>query len=160
MQVSRNEYTITDWIPFYSAPETKTFYSIDKYKTSLRPTDESNIALRLMIGADPKINVYETTFLSFLEVMGTIGGIYEIVYLFFSLIFRVFVNSIFKSVFVRKIYQRSNQKEWFSYPPSLVLSQMTKDKKRKVANIEEEKIPQFDRSRNYQSYDQIEQEVR
>ena len=93
--------------------------------------------------------------------MGTIGGVYEIIYLFFSLIFKIFVDNLFKSVFIKTREQESNEKEWFSFPASLALSQMSRDQSYKVANLEEEeKIPNLGSIRDYQSYDQIEPEVR
>ena len=109
--------------------------------------------------ADIKINVFETNFLSFFDVLGTIGGTYEIIYLLSSLIFKIFINSVFKSAFIKKVIQESDQKEWFSYPPSLALSQKSQDKKFRVANLEEGRNLHNDRSRHYQSYDPIEPEV-
>ena len=146
-------------MPFFSDPEVKTFYSIDKYKTSVRLTPDYDIALRVMFNGDNKINIYETTFLSFLEVIGTIGGTFEIVYLLSFLIFKIIVSSFSKSVFDKEKYPKTDEKEWFTYPPSIALSQKESEKKRKVGNFDEGKTPHNDRSWNYQGYDQIEPDV-
>ena len=159
IKITKNEYKITNWIPFFSKPKVDTFYSIDKYIPTVRSIGFFSLAWRLVFEADNKINVFETTFLNFFDVLGTIGGTYEIVYLLSSLIFKVLVNSLFKSLFFKKGNYKSDEKEWFSYPPSRAFIQKLPNKKCKVANLKEGKTPNNDRSRHYQSYDQVEPEV-
>jgi len=44
IKITRNEYKITNWIPFFSKPETNTFYSIDDYKSNSRLNENLNVA--------------------------------------------------------------------------------------------------------------------
>ena len=42
--ISKNEYKTTDWMPFFTDSRVKTFYSIDKYETSIRSLKEESSA--------------------------------------------------------------------------------------------------------------------
>jgi len=79
--VFKNEYTINDWYSFFEKSSSKSFYNLEQKQIITRATDANSWAARIIFRGDTKIKIYETEILGFLEVLGTIGGIYELLYL-------------------------------------------------------------------------------
>ena len=68
------------------------------YYSSNRATDHTNFAVLIKFKASPMFKTYETNFQSFLDVLGTIGGIYELMH-----IFCLFLIKMFKYIFNRNL---------------------------------------------------------
>ena len=60
-------------------------------------------------------NSYETEIINFMDILGIIGGLYEILYIFTSLFLRKIIDAFFR----RNLIQKQNLKSkngWFTYP--------------------------------------------
>ena len=75
------------------------------YYSTNRATDSTNFAALISFKASPMFKTYETNFQSFLDVLGTIGGIYELMH-----IFCLFLLKILKYIFSRNIVSVKNNK--------------------------------------------------
>jgi len=75
------------------------------YYSTNRATDSTNFAALISFKASPMFKTYETNFQSFLDVLGTIGGIYELMH-----IFCLFLIKILKYMFSRNLISVKNNK--------------------------------------------------
>ena len=121
--ITKNEYKVNDWDSFFSQAKTQTFYSFDKKEMTVRSSDQALYSARMVFRGDTKVNVYETNVLNLLEVLGTIGGVYELLYLFFAFILKVYCDWICNTNMIQNQRKKSNISDWFSYPTSLKKTQ-------------------------------------
>jgi len=157
VKVTRNDYKINDWLSFLSKPIQGTFYSIDKSEFSNRVRTDRELAARITLNGDYKINVFEANIMNFLEVLGTIGGIYEILYLASTFFLKINVRFITRHNLVQKLHNEIQNNSWFSYPSSISKSQAQGKRKKKIENLELDKSDaNIDRKRNYEEQPDIE----
>ena len=77
LYIRKNEYTLYDSIFGSNGDESDVFYSLDKTKVVPFLSDQVRLAL-INFRIDDQIDQYERTVQTVFEVVGTIGGNYEI----------------------------------------------------------------------------------
>ena len=77
ISVRKNEYTLYDSIFGFNGDKSDVFYSIEKTNVVPFPSDQVHLA-QLNFKIDDQIDQYERTVQTVFEVVGTIGGNYEI----------------------------------------------------------------------------------
>jgi len=149
--VVKNEYTVNDWYSFFKKSITKSFYNLEQKQILTRANHDIGYAARIVFRGDTKINVYETTILGLLEVVGSIGGFYEVLYITLSIIFKLYVRYIMRPNLINKFKKVGNNNTWFTFPSSIEKTHKKSiKKKRKVENLEEDKNNSIiDRSQHY-----------
>ena len=112
--MSNNEYKINDWYSFFVEGETKTFYSFEKIST-INLNSNDNLG-RIIFKSIPRINIFEVNIISFMDIIGIIGGIYQILYIFSSLLLKGIYEYSFKNEIESKLKEREVRDNWFTYP--------------------------------------------
>lgn len=62
------------------------------------------------------MNEYETTVISFLEILGQAGGIFEILFLISSMVSRIFSKFLLQKEIKKAQNKEKLKEEWFTYP--------------------------------------------
>lgn len=93
--LKKNTYSIDNSYGF-SNPHIGTFYSVENYYSDFQKNDTSYIFNSAEFWLDSKTTHYEVSVYSFLDVVSTIGGIYEIVTVLLYLLFNYISNKIFQ----------------------------------------------------------------
>ena len=98
MYVRKNEYTLYDSI-FSSNYESGVFYSIEKSK--ILPLYNNHVILaQINFVVDNQIDQYERTVQTVFEVIGIIGGNYEILRIIFGVFIGMYTSTIFNQTVV------------------------------------------------------------
>ena len=104
--VRQNQATMNDNIFLGSqGPSSELiFYSIDRKSSSYSNIDFDNAYLQIFLNLDPQVDLYQRTVYSFLDMLGFIGGIYELFRIFGHLWIGYFINKIYYSSILSKLY--------------------------------------------------------
>ena len=94
MYVRKNEYTLYDSIFGFTGDKSDVFYSIEKSKIVPLDSNEINLA-QIRFHVDHQIDQYERTVQTVFEVIGTIGGNYEILRIIFGLFLGMYTGKMF-----------------------------------------------------------------
>ena len=110
----RNYYKISDWFSFYREKAYSLFYSVER-KYTHTVNDVEGLKTRIHFKSSFHGNLYDTTVLSIFDVLGWIGGIYEIMYVSISFFLKFFSLNILNSE-IKKTLKTKKSQGWFSYP--------------------------------------------
>mmetsp|Transcript_11118 Transcript_11118/g.9844 ORF Transcript_11118/g.9844 Transcript_11118/m.9844 type:complete len:212 (+) Transcript_11118:675-1310(+) len=151
IRIVKNEYRISSGWNWFSEPVTKSFYSIEEHQNSFQQRNPINgrisseiIAARFE--AHYEIRVFETTLLTFIDIFGMVGGVFEILQVTAGFILGIITDKMLRRDVAKatiKKYRKLEEKEdniyskWFSYPP-----ENPEDKKENEKKIKEEKMKQ------------------
>ena len=80
------------------------FYSIDRKSLFYSNIDFDNQYLQIFLNLDPQVDLYQRTVYSFLDMLGFIGGIYELFRIFGHLLIGYFIHKIYYSSILSKLY--------------------------------------------------------
>ena len=83
--IRKNEYSLSDsiWQLFSNDEEKGVFYSIEKIEVDYKPLSIfTRNLLEVNLVPDDLVNIYNRRVLSFLEVTGILGGIFEVLEIF------------------------------------------------------------------------------
>ena len=108
ISVRKNEYTLYDSIFGFNGDKSDVFYSIEKTNVVPLSSDQVHLA-QLNFKIDDQIDQYERTVQTVFEVVGTIGGNYEILRIWFGLFVGMYTNKMFNNE-VAKNYKVSHPK--------------------------------------------------
>ena len=137
LMVKRNDYRTNDWYSFFSEGKTESFYSIQETFGSHQVTND-NFTLIIEFGAMGEINDYETNIIGIIDILGIIGGFYEILHLTWSIFVQRIADFFFKRNLMKKLIFKKKEKEWFSYPSSIPNSRKENKKSNKISNEKKE----------------------
>ena len=93
MYVRKNEYTLYDSI-FGSNHKSDIFYSVEKSRIIPKGSNQLILA-QVSFLVDEQIDQYERTVQTVIEVIGTIGGNYEILRIIFGLFVGMYTSKMF-----------------------------------------------------------------
>ncbi|CAI2363846.1 unnamed protein product [Moneuplotes crassus] len=131
VDILRSQYEIEDWHSIITGENSGEFLSLT-YGSSAISKNKFNATDGVFIfDVQDRIRFYNTNVISFLEVFGQIGGVYEILYLAFTLILRRLSGFYLKRDIKNIEKQTRDEEGWFSYPSSLK-GNTQKQKKRRV----------------------------
>ena len=64
----------------------------------------------------PKINIFEVNIINFIDILGLIGGIFQILKVFSSLLLKSIYEYSFKNEIKLKLKEKEIRGDWFTYP--------------------------------------------
>ena len=88
------------------------FYSIDRKRVSYSSIDFNNAYLQAYITLDPQVDQYQRTVYCFLDMLGFIGGIFELFKTFGYLLVCYFIKRSFYSSIISKLYHIETQRNF------------------------------------------------
>ena len=105
-QVRQNQGTMNDdyFLGSQGILNEVNFYSIDKKSASYSSIDFNNAYLQAYITLDPQVDQYQRTVYSFLDMLGFIGGIFELLKTFGYLLVSYFIKKQYYSSIISKLY--------------------------------------------------------
>lgn len=111
-KMRKNKYTSNDELFSYKENTPKEFYSILDPVAGYLPL---NLLPRftLILSGDTTVDEYERNYLTILDVTGTIGGVFEIIVIFWSFFVGLITNKIFNKDLIQ---QELDKRGLFSYP--------------------------------------------
>ena len=80
------------------------FYSIDRKRVTYSSIEFNNAYLQVYITLDPQVDQYQRTVYSFLDMLGFIGGIFELLKTFGYLLVCYFIKKEYYSLIISKLY--------------------------------------------------------
>lgn len=111
--VRENRYVLNDALMRIGENDPEKFYSIEQSDYEVQ-RGFYNVALYAYLFRDPIVDEYERNVLSFLDVTGTIGGVFEILVVFSGFVIGIVTNQLFDHNVANPKSQE--QKGLFSYP--------------------------------------------
>ena len=105
-QVKKNQGVMNDdfFLDSQGISNEVNFYNIDKKSTTYSSIDFSNAYLQVYITLDPQVDQYQRTVYSFLDMLGFIGGIFELLKTFGYLLVSYFIKRAYYSSIISKLY--------------------------------------------------------
>ena len=105
-QVRLNQAVINDDILLGSQGISSgvSFYNIERKRISYSTIDFNNAYLQVYINLDPQVDQYQRTVYSFLDMLGFIGGIFELLKTFGYLLVCYFIKRAYYSSIISKLY--------------------------------------------------------
>ena len=134
MKTIRNDYKINDWWSFFYEEDHKSFYSIEKADQQYQYSDEI-FQVIIQFKAYEEANEYEINIIGIIDIIGVVGGFYEILYLTSTVFLQKIVEFLFKRNLVKRLSVKKKDNEWFSFPTS---SNKSENKSNKIHNEDKE----------------------
>ena len=138
-QVRLNKASMSDSLLFGSQGDYNQleFYSIERKQNFYASIDFDNSFLRVYISLDPEIDLYSRTVYSFLDMLGFVGGIFELFKLAGHVISCIFIQKIFYYRVISKISDTLNKKKCNDSVLNIVHKENKEDSKNEAVNINE-----------------------
>ena len=105
-QVRLNQAVINDdiFLGSQGISSEVSFYNIERKRISYSNIDFNNAYLQVYINLDPQVDQYQRTVYSFLDMLGFIGGIFELLKTFGYLLVCYFIKRAYYSSIISKLY--------------------------------------------------------
>ncbi|CAI2362872.1 unnamed protein product [Moneuplotes crassus] len=130
--LSRHKYVVNDWHSIITGSTYGEFLDIDSCVYRSQTRSDNHTMAAIVFNVNDFVQTYETTVISFLEVLGQVGGLFEILSLTLSLLLKIVLKFLFKKN-VKQIEKTINKnEEWFSYPANVYDSRKSRKNKRKA----------------------------
>ncbi|CAI2381971.1 unnamed protein product [Moneuplotes crassus] len=114
--LDRNRYIVNDWHSIITGSKEGEFFNIGECTSFSQKTHDGSTYGVVLFDTNDFIQTYESSVISILEVLGRIGGIFEIL----SLICSFFIKIITKCLYNRDIKniqkEVNDHKGWFTFP--------------------------------------------
>ena len=101
---------------FFREDGEKEFYSLNKGYMYIQPGVKNAIQGHILFVSSPIVETKEVEMLGLLDVLGTIGGLYELLHTSVAVILSRFVNFQMKKEILNKKYELKHN-NLFTYPP-------------------------------------------
>ncbi|CAI2377834.1 unnamed protein product [Moneuplotes crassus] len=115
-KLSRNRYVVNDWHSIITRSRKGEFFDIDGCTYQELKRGDGSTFVILSFNVNDFIQTYETTVISFLEVLGQIGGLFEILYLSSSFLVKIVAIYLYRRDIDKVENKVKNHKEWFTFP--------------------------------------------
>jgi len=128
----RNEYKINSWYSFFFEGVEKHFYSLEKNYNFAWTNLEDSYKAKIIFNGGFRANVYETQMMGIFDVLGAIGGLYELLRIITSVLLVKIINFQMKKDILDDTKEEENS-NFFTYPPFIPEEPVIqKENKRKV----------------------------
>ncbi|CAI2361062.1 unnamed protein product [Moneuplotes crassus] len=158
-KLNRNRYTINDWHALLTGSTKGEFLDFNGCDNQASNDPDGATSTSIGFQIDGLVNEYETTVISFLEILGQAGGIFEILFLMFSIVLRVFTKFLLQKE-IKKVQNKEKLKEeWFTYPTQNPLEFRKNKRRNKIKSIALESMGKYrmcNRNTNSQKYNPVE----
>ncbi|CAI2363868.1 unnamed protein product [Moneuplotes crassus] len=115
----RHRYSISDWDSVFVGEKSGEFYDIEQGNNYFEELHSATTATVIMFKVSSVIRNYETSVIGFLDVFGQVGGLFEILFLFSSMLIKRVTEVLYKRDINTAERQIKNSDSWFSYPSQL-----------------------------------------
>ena len=110
MYLRKSEYFVNDDLIQYKSHKTGSYYSIEKQKTDIAEmTDDTILTIRIV--QDSIIDQFERSVLTFFEMTGQLGGLYEVFSVVASFIISKAVQKMFTLSIIKNLYYVESKSE-------------------------------------------------
>ncbi|CAI2363669.1 unnamed protein product [Moneuplotes crassus] len=112
----RNRYSISDWDSVLLGEKSGEFYDIEQGSNYFGEIQTGGTGLSILFKVSSVIRNYETSVIGFLDVFGQVGGLFEILFLFSSILVKRVTEVLYKRDINATESQIKRGDGWFSYP--------------------------------------------
>ena len=130
MKTIKNDYKVNNWWSFFHEEDHKSFYSIEKVNQQYQYHNEDFMIL-MEFNAYEEVREYETNIIGIIDIIGVVGGFYEILYLISIFFIQKGVDFLFKRDLAKRLKMKKKYNEWFTFPTS---SNKCRSKSNKIHN--------------------------
>ena len=134
---------IDDYIQYGQSAQ-KNFFQVVNTKEQVELETKGELA-SIYFRFDPQYDIYERRIYSFGELLGQIGGLFQIILMVGIVIVSIFSDRLFVSSIIKKIYQIDETRE--NIIKSIVKTKQMKHKKKSFDKIDIEKIINDEKSK-------------
>ena len=107
--IKPNEYSLQDSKFGIGSPKTGNFYTKSRSEKTVTQRNLSLLTHRYIFTLDAEYEQYERTMMTVFEVIGTVGGVYEMIYLFMKFLVPLVTTRIFEHSLVSRLNQTSTK---------------------------------------------------